>query len=534
MNQNPTQIPNIPVPREVIAYTQQVCADMGLSLDKETELAIARDVYAEHQQSASLAEEAPVWSPINDLQNRALASEAFELYCGGRARSGKSDLILGASFTDHQDSIIFRTDYGQIKALRDRSREILRGTGATYNGTDKLWKGIPGNRTLEFGALRLDSDVDKFFGRPHDLICFDEIPKFREDHYLTVWGWACAADPKNFPNQRVRIICTGNPPTETAEYWVKKRWAAWVDDKHPNPAKPGELRWYVNLNDEDTEVAGEHDIRIDETGTELKPVSRTFIPGELLHFYKGTPYEATLDALPEKVRRALRDGDFSVAEDDQAHQVIPAEHVRAAMDRWTPDHPGSRQPLSAIGVDVARGGKDATTISKRYANWFDKLLKFKGSETKTGDQVASLIMEHTTDAEKDAPIIIDLAGVGSSPYDILNSHDFRVEGFVGGSRSGSTDKSGRLGFINRRAEAWWLFKEALEPESGEEIALPPDNELLADLTAPTWELSARGIQIEDKAKLSKRLGRSPDCGDAVVMNYNSVARRQRLFLSYPL
>ena len=51
-------------------------------------------------------------------------------------------------------------------------------------------------------------------------------------------------------------------------YWVKKRWAAWVDDKHPNPAKPGELRWYVNLNDEDTEVAGEHDIRIDETGTE--------------------------------------------------------------------------------------------------------------------------------------------------------------------------------------------------------------------------------------------------------------------------
>ena len=54
MNQNPTQIPNIPVPREVIAYTQQVCADMGLSLDKETELAIARDVYAEHPAECKL------------------------------------------------------------------------------------------------------------------------------------------------------------------------------------------------------------------------------------------------------------------------------------------------------------------------------------------------------------------------------------------------------------------------------------------------------------------------------------------------
>ena len=164
----------------------------------------------------------------------------------------------------------------------------------------------------------------------------------------------------------------------------------------------------------------------------LKPVSRTYNPRRTPSLLQRHALRwATLDALPEKVRRALRDGDFSVAEDDQAHQVIPAEHVRAAMDRWTPDHPGIRQPLSAIGVDVARGGKDATTISKRYANWFDKLLKFKGSETKTGDQVASLIMEHTTDAEKDAPIIIDLAGVGSSPYDILNSHDFRVEGFVG-------------------------------------------------------------------------------------------------------
>ena len=272
----------------------------------------------------------PIWQPINELQRLAMASPAQEIYCGGRARTGKTDLIIGAALTEHQNSIIFRTEFTQVTELRNRTREILRGTGASYNGNEKIWKGIPGNRVLEFGALKNEGDVDKYFGRPHDLICFDEIPKFREDNYLTLWAWACSTDR----NQRVRIICTGNPPTSAKELWVKQRWAAWVDPRHPNPAKPGELRWYVNLDGRDTEVESEDTVVHDAMGKPLKPTSRTFIPGELLHFYKGTDYEARLDALPEKMRRALRDGDFSVAEDDQVHQVIPTEHVMLAFERW--------------------------------------------------------------------------------------------------------------------------------------------------------------------------------------------------------
>jgi hypothetical protein len=46
--------------------------------------------------------------------------------------------------------------------------------------------------------------------------------------------------------------------------------------------------------------------------------------------------------------------------------------------------------------------------------------------------------------------------------------------------------------------------------------LPPDRELLIDLCAPTWKLTPRGIQVEAKEDLIKRIGRSPDKGDAVV------------------
>lgn len=50
-----------------------------------------------------------------------------------------------------------------------------------------------------------------------------------------------------------------------------------------------------------------------------------------------------------------------------------------------------------------------------------------------------------------------------------------------------------------------------------ELALPPDRELRADLTAPRWNMTPRGIQVESKDDVKQRIGRSPDAGDAVVL-----------------
>ena len=83
-------------------------------------------------------------------------------------------------------------------------------------------------------------------------------------------------------------------------------------------------------------------------------------------------------------------------------------------------------------------------------------------------------------------------------------------------------------FANKRAEVWWKFREALDPDQpdGSAIALPPDPELRADLCSPTWKLGARGIQLESKdgssgfGNLRQRLGRSPGKGNAVVMAWS--------------
>src|SRR5262249_39506396 len=85
-----------------------------------------------------------------------------------------------------------------------------------------------------------------------------------------------------------------------------------------------------------------------------------------------------------------------------------------------------------------------------------------------------------------------------------------------------------LKFYNPRAEDWWRFREELDPnqEFGSSMALPPDQQLKAELASPRWELTPRGIKVEEKAEIIKRLGRSTDCADACVqaLNEGSKAR----------
>ncbi len=49
------------------------------------------------------------------------------------------------------------------------------------------------------------------------------------------------------------------------------------------------------------------------------------------------------------------------------------------------------------------------------------------------------------------------------------------------------------------------------------VALPPDSALMAELCAPQYQLTPSGIKIEKKEDIIKRIGRSTDRADAVIM-----------------
>ncbi|MHB0874561.1 MAG: terminase [Anaerolineae bacterium] len=440
-------------------------------------------------------------------QSEAYRCEADELLYGGAAGGGKSDLILGLALTVHTRSIIFRREFTNLRGLIERSREII-GNRGRYNANDHMWR-LP-QRVLEFGAVQYEESVNDYQGRPHDFKGFDEITHFTELQYRFLNGWKRTADPA----QRVRTVCTGNPPTTAEGRWVVRYWAPWLDETYPRPAEPGELRWFAVLDGDDVEVDGPEPIT--HNGETILPRSRTFIPARVEDnpYYMATGYKGQLQALPEPLRSQMLAGNFNAVADDDPWQVIPTRWVQMAQERWqkTARPP---VPLTTIGVDVARGGKDQTVIARRWGAWFAPLQKHAGRTTPDGGSVAALAMAAA--AGTVATINVDVIGVGASAYDTLRANKLPVVAINVAAGSDALDHSHQLGFVNLRAELYWRMREALDPEKGDGLALPPDPELLADLCAPRWELRARGIQVEAKEDIVKRLGRSTDCGDAVVL-----------------
>ena len=216
----------------------------------------------------------PVWEPQPGPQSAAYHSGADIVFYGGAAGGGKTELLLGVSITEQEHSIIFRREAVQLIGIEERMTQIL-GTRTGYNSQTGVWR-LPEGRVLELGSVKEPGDWVKYQGRPHDAKLFDEICHFTEMQFRTLIGWLRTDNP----NIRQRVIAAGNPPTTAEGEWVKRFWAAWLDPNHPNPAKPGELRWYVtNEKGEDEEVPDGAPVMV---GNDMmQPKSRTFIPSSV-------------------------------------------------------------------------------------------------------------------------------------------------------------------------------------------------------------------------------------------------------------
>lgn len=210
-------------------------------------------------------------------------------------------------------------------------------------------------------------------------------------------------------------------------------------------------------------------------------------------------------------------GEFHSSEEDS---VIPLSWVEAAVERWHDwDDAGRLDPgrPHTVGIDVARSGADKTVMAIRQDQVVTELRVTSLEDTMQTAARAKGIL----DADPLATGIVDIIGVGAGVYDRLREQGCRVQAFNAAAKTNRRDSTGELGFVNTRAAAWQNMRELLDPSAGSDVCLPPDDDLLGDLTAPkAAEVAAGGrLKVESKDDIFKRLARSTDRADAVVQAF---------------
>jgi hypothetical protein len=266
----------------------------------------------------------------------------------------------------------------------------------------------------------------------------------------------------------------------------------------------------------DSEVDGPEPIERD--GQTYRPTSRTFIPARLADnpYLINTGYQAQLDALPEPIRSAVRDGNFMAARADAADQLIPTQWVIDAQTRWREDGNLS-EPMTCMALDPAGGGRDSAEIAVRHGLWVGRLITAQGEETADGSKTAATIVAHR---RNNCPVVVDVGGgYGGAVTLRMQDNGIIFSRFNGAGGTIHRTRDGSLGFANDRACAYWKLREELDPDQpgGARLALPPDPELLGDLTAVRWKVGINGIVLASKDDIRELLGRSPGKGDAVAM-----------------
>lgn len=456
-----------------------------------------------------------IWEPFaNSPQAAAYESNADIIGYGGAAGGGKTDLSIGLASTKHYRSIIFRREYSQTDGIIARGNEIWAGKCSFVYGEKKSWTS-PDGRVIKVAGIEHLNDMHKHKGRARDFIVFDEASDFLELQVRFVFGWLRTDRLDVHPQG----LLTFNPPTTPEGEWIVRYFAPWIDPDYVGKrAVDGELRWFARIDDKDVEVPSGDPIPNGDKPP-IRPLSRTFFHAfvEDNPVYMASGYDRQLESLPEPLRSQTRWGKFGILANDDIWQCIPTAWLVEASKRWLN---GSKPDLAlrALGVDPSRGGEDEFVIAKLYGSWFDELVIHSGVSTPDGIIGA----KYVTDAlgAENAVIGLDVIGIGSSVYDQLKVlPGIDCQPINVGSGSTDKDKSRRYSFFNLRSEIMWKFREALDPNSGQDIALPPDSQLRNDLRMARFTIITGKIKVELKKDIKERIGRSPDRGDAVLLGW---------------
>lgn len=199
-----------------------------------------------------------------------------------------------------------------------------------------------------------------------------------------------------------------------------------------------------------------------------------------------------------------REMECSFDEPDE-QQFIAGAMVSVARAR-----PGGRMSgPRVLGVDVARQGGDFNVILYRNGDVIPQggIERFRQPDLmQTVGRVAEAVNRIKPDA-----VFVDGGGVGGGVVDRLRQLGYNV--IEVNSASSASDPAR---FKNLRAEMWSKMRDWIKDRG----AVPADDQLVDDLTAPTYRFDVSNrLQLESKDDMRGRGIPSPDTADALALTF---------------
>jgi hypothetical protein len=222
-----------------------------------------------------------------------------------------------------------------------------------------------------------------------------------------------------------------------------------------------------------------------------------------------------------------------ISPDESSHSLIKRtwlEIAAAKFDdddlRWDVQGRMKNPKPKALGIDVANVAEgDKAAISHWQGDVcvrVESLHVGEGHELRDcnvlGTYVVGLARSQDIPPER---VGVDSVGVGAGTVNEMRRLRFPCEA-LGGAETPVRQSEQEEKFQNLRAQMWWQAREDLRTGA---IAICRDPELWEDLVEVGFTTKGGKILVDPKDEITRRLGRSPDKGDAFV--YGNWVRMHR-------
>ena len=239
---------------------------------------------------------------ITEKQDLFIHSEAFETLFGGAAGGGKSygqlvDALIYALTYEKSKQIIFRRTFPDLeRSIIRTSLEIYPKQIASYNSSKHTWTFQNGS-IIDFGYIDNEMDVYQYQSAEYDVIRFDELTHFTE--YMYVYMISRCRGANGYPKR----IKSSTNPGGVGHIWVKERFV----DIGPS----GEI----------------HECRLETGEINTRIFIPSFVTDNKFLMDKDPDYVKRLDALPEKERKALKEGNWDIFDGQYFKDFDRSVHV---------------------------------------------------------------------------------------------------------------------------------------------------------------------------------------------------------------